>query len=163
MLSKVALLGGLLATAGAQQVGTQTSETHPKLSWQKCSSGGQCQTVSGEVTIDSNWRWLHETSGTTNCYTGNEWDSSICSDAKSCSQKCAVDGADYSSTYGIQTSGNALTLKFVTKGQYCESSSLFLTIVPEKRTKKRKKLTTMVLGTYSYQHRIAHLPDERRG
>ncbi|KAK8015015.1 exoglucanase 1 [Apiospora arundinis] len=119
MLSKIALLGGLLAsTASAQQVGKQTTETHPKMSWQKCSSGGSCQTVSGEVTIDANWRWLHETSGTTNCYTGNEWDSSICSDAKSCSQKCAVDGADYSSTYGIQTSGNALTLKFVTKGQY---------------------------------------------
>ena len=95
------------------------------MSWQKCSSGGSCQTVSGEVTIDANWRWLHETSGTTNCYTGNEWDSSICSDAKSCSQKCAVDGADYSSTYGITTSGNALTLKFVTKGQYCRFTISF--------------------------------------
>ena len=30
----------------------------------------------------------------------------------------AIDGADYSGTYGISTSGNALTLKFVTKGSY---------------------------------------------
>jgi cellulose 1,4-beta-cellobiosidase len=29
-------------------------------------------------------------------------------------QKCALDGADYSGTYGITTSGNALTLKFKT-------------------------------------------------
>ena len=122
MLSKIALLGGLLASAGAQQVGTQTSESHPKMSWQKCSSGGSCQTVSAEVTIDANWRWLHSTSGTTNCYTGNEWDTSLCPDASTCTSKCAVDGADYASTYGITTSGNALTLKFVTKGQYCEQA-----------------------------------------
>ncbi|CCO37125.1 hypothetical protein BN14_11276 [Rhizoctonia solani AG-1 IB] len=32
-------------------------------------------------------------------------------------ENCAVDGADYSGTYGITTSGNALTLKFVTKGE----------------------------------------------
>lgn len=118
MLSKIALLSSLLASAGAQQVGTQTTETHPKLTWQKCSSGGSCQSVNSEVTIDANWRWLHSTSGTTNCYTGNEWDSSLCPDASTCTSKCAVDGADYASTYGITTSGNALTLKFVTKGQY---------------------------------------------
>lgn len=120
MLSKIALLGGLLASAGAQQVGTQTTETHPKMTWQKCSSGGSCQTVNSEITIDANWRWLHSTSGTTNCYTGNEWDSSLCPDGSTCTSKCALDGAEYASTYGITTSGNALTLKFVTKGQYCE-------------------------------------------
>lgn len=29
---------------------------------------------------------------------------------------CAIDGADYSATYGVTTSGNALTLNFVTVG-----------------------------------------------
>lgn len=29
-----------------------------------------------------------------------------------------MDGADYKATYGITVSGNALTLKFVTKGSY---------------------------------------------
>lgn len=29
-----------------------------------------------------------------------------------------MEGADYSGTYGVTTSGNALTLKFVTKGTY---------------------------------------------
>lgn len=50
----------------------------------------------------------------TNCYTGNEWDTSICTDDVTCASSCAVDGADYEGTYGVTTSGDALTLKFVT-------------------------------------------------
>jgi cellulose 1,4-beta-cellobiosidase len=65
--------------------------------------------------LDANWRWLHTTTGYTNCYTGNKWDSSICSDDTSCAKSCALDGADYSGTYGITTSGNAATLGFVTQ------------------------------------------------
>jgi cellulose 1,4-beta-cellobiosidase len=76
MLPKFAALAALVGGAVAQQVGTQTTETHPKMTWQKCSSGGSCSTVNGEVTIDSNWRWVHDKSGK-NCYTGNSWDSSV--------------------------------------------------------------------------------------
>jgi cellulose 1,4-beta-cellobiosidase len=68
--------------------------------------------------LDANWRWLHTTSGSTNCYTGNTWDKSICPDPVTCAKNCAVDGADYSGTYGITTSGNGVTLKFVTHGPY---------------------------------------------
>ena len=57
---------------------------------------------------------MHTTSGYTNCYTGNTWDASLCPDPTTCAANCALDGADYSGTYGITTSGNALTLKFVT-------------------------------------------------
>ena len=64
--------------------------------------------------LDANWRWLHTTTGYTNCYSGNKWDASICPDATTCAKSCAVDGADYSGTYGITTSGNALTLGFKT-------------------------------------------------
>jgi cellulose 1,4-beta-cellobiosidase len=103
-------------TVSGQAVGTQKTETHPKMTWQKCTAPGSCTTVNGEVTIDANWRWLHNTKGYDNCYTGNEWDSTLCPDADTCSKNCAVDGAAYQSTYGASTSGNALTLKFVTKG-----------------------------------------------
>jgi cellulose 1,4-beta-cellobiosidase len=123
MLSKILALGALAGAAVAQQAATQTAENHPKMSWQKCSSGGSCTTVQGEVVIDSNWRWVHDKNGYTNCYTGNEWNTTICSDAKSCAANCALDGADYSGTYGVTTSGNALTLKFVTKGSYCRWST----------------------------------------
>jgi cellulose 1,4-beta-cellobiosidase len=107
-----------IASVHAQQVGTLTTETHPSLSWSKCTAPGQCSNVAGSVVLDSNWRWLHSTSGSNNCYTGNTWDSSLCPDPTTCAKNCALDGADYSGTYGITTSGSALTLKFVTNGPY---------------------------------------------
>ena len=43
---------------------------------------------------------------------------SVCSKADEWAQNCALEGANYGSTYGASTSGNALTLKFVTKHEY---------------------------------------------
>lgn len=116
MLS-LAVTAALLGLASAQQVGKEQAETHPKLSWKKCSGKGSCTATNAEVTIDSNWRWLHTTEGTENCYDGNEW-TSKCSSADDCATKCAVEGAEYSKTYGASTSGDALTLKFLTKHEY---------------------------------------------
>ncbi|KAI1304037.1 glycoside hydrolase [Xylaria venustula] len=121
MNAKTAALVAAWAAAksvSGQAVGTQTAETHPKLTWQTCTAPGSCTTKNGEVTIDANWRWVHDINGYTNCYTGNEWNTTICPDADTCSKNCAVDGADYASTYGATTSGNALSLTFVTKGSY---------------------------------------------
>ncbi|KAK7037534.1 Exoglucanase [Paramarasmius palmivorus] len=120
MFPKSALLSLALLAVGisAQQVGTQTAETHPALTYQTCTAPGSCTSVSSSIVLDSNWRWLHVLDGTDNCYTGNEWDTSVCPDGATCAQSCALDGADYSGTYGITTSGDALTLKFVTNGPY---------------------------------------------
>ncbi|CCF47864.1 glycosyl hydrolase family 7 [Colletotrichum higginsianum] len=101
----------MLAMAVAQQVGTEQSETHPRLNWQRCTSGS-CSNVNAEVVIDANWRWIHEVGGYRNCYEGNSW-TGLCSGADDCAKNCAVEGADYGNTYGVSTSGNALTLKFV--------------------------------------------------
>ncbi|KAJ7167896.1 cellulase [Mycena filopes] len=103
----------LLAVVSAQQVGTQVAENHPTMSSQKCTAAG-CTTLSTSVVLDGNWRWLHSVNSTTNCYTGNTWDATLCPDPTTCTKNCALDGADYGGTYGISTSGNALTLKFVT-------------------------------------------------
>ncbi|KAF1919843.1 glycoside hydrolase [Ampelomyces quisqualis] len=107
----------LFGAARAQQVGTVTTETHPKLSWKTCTGTGgtSCTTKQGSIVLDSNWRWTHVTSGYTNCYDGNSWNTTACPDGSTCTKNCAVDGADYQGTYGISTSSNALTLKFVTK------------------------------------------------
>ncbi|KAI0756276.1 glycosyl hydrolase family 7-domain-containing protein [Daedaleopsis nitida] len=119
MFPSVALLAlSYLAIAYGQQAGTLQAETHPKMTIQKCSAGKSCTTENHSIVLDSNWRWLHSTSGSNNCYTGNTWDTSLCPDATTCAKNCALDGADYPGTYGITTSGNALTLKFVTHGQY---------------------------------------------
>ena len=45
-----------------------------------------------------------------------------------CASNCALDGADYSGTYGVTTSGNALNLNFITNGAYSKNigSRLYL-------------------------------------
>ncbi|KAF7941787.1 uncharacterized protein EAE97_006624 [Botrytis byssoidea] len=115
MISKVLAFTSLLAAARAQQVGTLTTETHPPLSVSQCTASG-CTTSSASIVVDANWRWLHSTTGSTNCYTGNTWDKTLCPDGATCAANCALDGADYSGVYGITTSGNSLKLNFVTKG-----------------------------------------------
>ncbi|KAK1149729.1 hypothetical protein N8T08_005283 [Aspergillus melleus] len=111
------LLGSILGSVQAQKVGTQQTETHPSLTWQTCTSSGSCTTNNGKVVIDANWRWVHTVDGYTNCYTGNKWDTSICSTNADCATKCAVDGANYQQTYGVTTSGDSLRLNFVTQSQ----------------------------------------------
>ncbi|PNH58059.1 hypothetical protein VD0002_g9465 [Verticillium dahliae] len=120
MKTNFGVLLAFLAAARAQQACTSQAETHPPLTWQKCTGtgGSSCTNVSGSVVLDSNWRWTHTVSGSTNCYDGNKWTASCGTDGTTCAQQCCVDGADYANTYGVTTSGNALTLKFVTKHQY---------------------------------------------
>lgn len=115
MGASVVILLISLGIVHAQQAGNLTTETHPSLSWQKCTTSGGCTTQSsGKIVLDANWRWVHSTTGYTNCYTGNSWNTTICPDPASCVAQCALDGADYSGTYGITTSGNSLKLNFVT-------------------------------------------------
>ncbi|CCX05784.1 Similar to Exoglucanase 1; acc. no. P13860 [Pyronema omphalodes CBS 100304] len=118
MISTLLLSLSLLSLARGQNVGTNTAESHPQLRSQTCTKSGGCSTQSTSVVLDSNWRWLHNNGGSTNCYTGNAWDSTLCPDPTTCAKNCALDGADYPGTYGITSTGDALTLKFVTKGPY---------------------------------------------
>ncbi|KAI1846648.1 hypothetical protein JX265_009049 [Neoarthrinium moseri] len=126
--SKIAAASALIAAVSAQQACTLTTETHPSLSWSQCAAGGSCTTKAGSVTVDANWRWTHDVKSSTNCYSGNEWDATLCPDGETCAKNCCVDGADYSGTYGVTTSGNALSLKFVTDGPYSKNigSRLYL-------------------------------------
>merc|ERR1712137_1540448 len=103
-----------------QNVGTQKTENHPKLTVQECTKSGGCITQQRAVVIDANWRWTHTTEGATNCYTGNQWSSQYCPDADTCTKNCAIEGADeeYTNTYGVFANGAELTLNFVTQGPY---------------------------------------------
>ncbi|KAI3332353.1 glycoside hydrolase family 7 protein [Xylariaceae sp. AK1471] len=154
MHQKLAAIAALVATAKAQCAGTLTAETHPKLTWSQCASGGSCSTVNGQVTVDANWRWLHNTAGT-NCYTGNEFDPALCKDATSCASACCVDGADYSGTYGATTSGNALNLKFVTQGPYSKNIGSRLYLMKDENTYQGFKL----LGNeFTFDVDVSNLP-----
>ncbi|KAL6399384.1 exoglucanase type C precursor [Ilyonectria robusta] len=127
MYRTLPIASALIAVVRAQQVCTSTTETHPALTWSKCTASG-CTEVAGSVVVDANWRWTHTVEGSTNCYTGNEWDTSICTDGETCASACCVDGADYASTYGVTTSGDQLSVGFVTKGTYATNigSRLYL-------------------------------------
>ncbi|KIN01384.1 glycoside hydrolase family 7 protein [Oidiodendron maius Zn] len=103
----------LLVGARAQQAGTLTAENHPPLTVSQCTASG-CTTSAQSIVLDSNWRWLHDVNGYTNCYTGNTWNETICPDGATCAANCALDGGDYSGTYGITTSSDSLKLGFVT-------------------------------------------------
>ncbi|KAG6364541.1 hypothetical protein INS49_006142 [Diaporthe citri] len=111
---KAARLLALATIVKAQASCDLTAETHPSLTWQECSSDGTCADVQGSVTVDANWRWTHDKSSSTNCYTGNTWDSSLCPDDATCTENCCIDGANYESTYGVSASGSSLSLDFVT-------------------------------------------------
>jgi len=77
--------------------------------------------VQTSVVIDANWRWSRYKDNYENCFT-NSWNPKYCPDPLTCSKNCVVEGAgtveDYQTTYGVSTSKNALTLKYVTSHQY---------------------------------------------
>ncbi|GAP83010.1 putative exoglucanase 1 [Rosellinia necatrix] len=153
MHSKLAAIAALVATAKAQCAASLTQETHPALTWQDCSSGS-CNNVNGKVVVDSNWRWVHDSTGT-NCYSGNTWNTNLCKDPTSCVTACCLDGADYAGTYGATTSGNALTLKFVTQGPYSKNIGSRMYLMKDDQTYQGFKL----LGNeFTFDVDVSNLP-----
>lgn len=72
------------------------------------------------LTLDSNWRWIHNKNGYSNCY-DNGWVSQYCPNETACSANCVIDGvptSDWSSPYGVSVSGNSVRLNYVTQGPY---------------------------------------------
>lgn len=119
MHRRALFVAAVAALAAAQQRGTQQQEQHPLLTTYECDASGSCTPdTSTRITLDANWRWLHQVGSDTNCYTGDQWDTSICNDPVSCAANCALEGADYPGVYGIDTSGDMVSFKLVTVGQY---------------------------------------------
>lgn len=111
-------------SALGQNVGTLTQEYHPPFAYSTCTKDLGCTLSQGEITIDSNWRWLHQTGQPKNCYTGNTWDQSLCPDAATCTKNCALEGVDqntWTGTYGIHPVDGGAQLNFVTQGPYSKN------------------------------------------
>eukprot|EP00091_Calanus_sinicus_P009334 TRINITY_DN2187_c0_g1_i6.p1 TRINITY_DN2187_c0_g1~~TRINITY_DN2187_c0_g1_i6.p1 ORF type:complete len:539 (+),score=164.76 TRINITY_DN2187_c0_g1_i6:266-1882(+) len=115
----------------SQNTGDVKENVALKFPIEVCQSEGNCQKVSTSVSLDSNWHWIHDSSGT-NCYDGNLWDSVRCPDPATCTANCVLEGsdqADWGSTYGVTVDGSGgMTLQFVTVGQYSTNigSRMFL-------------------------------------
>ena len=105
------VIAALLGHISAQQVGNQKQETHLPMGLKTCTKSNGCQLVQKFITMDANWRWLHNTGGYTNCYTGNEWNTQFCPDPVTCAKNCALDGvpsSDWANTYGVHGDDNTL-------------------------------------------------------
>lgn len=92
----------LINLSNAQQPGTKV-EGNPTIAVTECTVAKGCNSKEHKLVLDANWRWIHN-GQFQNCYTGNEWDTSICSDPDSCAEKCVVEGVDaaqYKNTYGV--------------------------------------------------------------
>ena len=117
---KTYLIACLLALAFTQNIGTQKQEFHIPYPYTECTTSG-CQTKNGEVTLDENWRWIHNVGGYSNCFTGVEWDKNYCPDPASCTRNCAVDGVpreDWANPYGTKQIDKGIDITLVTHGQY---------------------------------------------
>jgi len=126
----------------AQQAGNLEQEQKPTITLKECTNSGGCISSQAKLTLDANWRWIHETSGYTNCYTGNEWTSSHCtptSDPGQCAQNCALEGvtADkYLNTYGVEQVDNGVKLQFVTDHQFGSNVGSRLYVMEDDETYK---------------------------
>jgi len=155
---KAVVVAACAGVAAAQSAGSLTKESHPRMDYAHCTESG-CKAHSRKVTIDSNWRWTHKTGETTNCYTGNLWDESICPDPVTCAKNCEIDGADkeYEGTYGVfANAGRDLTLKFVTEGPYSTNvgSRLFMLDSDE----ESYKLFRLKNREFTFDVNVSNLP-----
>lgn len=116
-----AALCSLAAPASAQQAGTVVAEAAPGIVIQKCTAAG-CEAEEAVLTLDANWRWLHDKNGYENCYKdGPEggWDPELCPDGKGCAFNCSLEGVDaegYRASYGVKAMPGGVELDFVAEG-----------------------------------------------
>ncbi|KAK2624029.1 hypothetical protein QTJ16_006663 [Diplocarpon rosae] len=153
MSSRIAPASLFLAITSAQQIGTLTPEVHPPLTWQSCTAPGVCTTIGGKVVLDSNWRWLHSSTGT-NCYTGNTWNTALCPNDVTCAANCQLDGADYTGTYGITATGNSLRLNFVTSGANKNMGSRLFLMADDSNYQMLK----VINKEFTFDVDVSHLP-----
>ena len=102
-----------VTNAEVEQYGATDSLGLPALTVYACTSASGCVASTKYVSIDQNWLWyttdITGTSANTCDVTSG---TSGCPDSD-CSQCTLAQPASYSDTYGITTSGDALTLPFV--------------------------------------------------
>ena len=64
---------------------------------------------------------MHNVGGYQNCFSGLDWDRSLCPDPASCTRNCAIDGvpaSDWGIPYGTRQISKGVEMKLVTHGQY---------------------------------------------
>lgn len=123
LMLRTAMLTGLIGLADSQQAGTVHNEQHPPINLKRCTKVDGCFVEPTSVTIDAQWRWLHDGSQSYHsCFEGVGWDPLHCTDPKGCARDCSLDGnslQDYEKIYGVSTvegGVGGLELKYVSGG-----------------------------------------------
>jgi len=114
---------GTFGVVVGQQAGTQKTNYHMPMPLSECTSTG-CTTETKSLTVDANWRWTHAADGYSNCYSGNQWDATLCPDGASCAANCALGAIpedEWSGTLGIKKESAGVSLGFVTQGPYSKN------------------------------------------
>lgn len=97
------------ASSGGIQPGNQTVNFLPSFGIQV-----DGQKLATSLTMDANWRWVHQKSSVKNCFTDGKWDAAVCSDPKTCAANCVLEGISqdqYATNYGVSVQSNQATLK----------------------------------------------------
>jgi len=146
----------LLSLAAAQQAGKLKENYHMPIDIQTCSSSG-CINEAKSLTIDGNWRWTHSESGS-NCYTGDEWDESLCPDPEQCAKNCALGGIpsnEWDETLGVHKTTDGVKLDFVTEGQYSKNVGSRMFVL---ESESKYKLFKMTNKEISFDIDVSNLP-----
>ena len=143
----------LVGCAWAQQPGVHTEEYHPKMPLWTCGSYG-CSKEDKTITLDANWRWLHN-GQYTNCYKDGGFDETLCPDPLTCAENCHLEGnseKEYKSTYGIKETNKGIKMNFVTTTKYGSNfgSRVYMMDGPEqyKMFKLKNREFTLTVDMY---------------
>jgi cellulose 1,4-beta-cellobiosidase len=90
----------------------------------------------------------------TNCYTGNTWDATLCPDDTTCAANCALDGADYTGTYGATATGSSLKLDFVTQSTQANIGSRLYLMADDSKYEMFNPLNQ----EFTFDVDVSHLP-----
>ena len=147
--------------ASAQQPGIYTSsDGNPTITLKECTLAGGCTSRQAKLTLDANWRWIHSTLGSSNCYTGNQWSSQFCSDPKECAKNCVVEGVSsdkYRSTYGVEQLQDGVKLNFLTEHTHGQSVGSRLYVMDEGSNDDKYKLFYLKNREFSFDVDVSQL------
>jgi len=150
-------------TAG-QQVGTVMDEEHLPLAIGVCSRSGGCSHHLHNVTLDANWRLLHDDNQRRRCFSNGNWDKSLCSDPETCAWSCAVEGVNrdgYESLYGVTLEPHdGIRMRHMARRTHTAHGSMRLYIMEDESSYKVFKLKNR---EFAFEVDTSRLPCGLRG
>merc|ERR1719386_258572 len=152
----------LVCFAAGQNAGTNSENYLMPLTVSECkwNSNGQkeCDDQKKSISLDANWRWTHKVGETSNCYTDETWDASVCPDGETCARNCAagaVDAETWEGTYGVKQNGNGVDVGFVTQGPYSVNVGSRSYLMEDD---KEYKLFSMLQKEMSFDVDLSNMP-----